>query len=85
MHSSSHTHMKKFHITIASHPQREHLVSEIFYEGIQWAEISQEDGQEQPVIEFYPPSDKDYWEFPLDEALEALVLAKAKFLKLGDI
>ncbi len=37
--------MEKFHRTVASLPDREHLVSEIIYDGIQWAEISQEEGE----------------------------------------
>ena len=36
--------MEKFRITVASLPDRECLVSEIMYDGIQWAEISQEAG-----------------------------------------
>ncbi len=74
---------EKFRITIASLPDREELVAEICYNHKQWVEISQEPGQEQPIIWFYAPTNKEYWEFSLDEALEALELAKKKFLGLG--
>ena len=69
----------KFRITIASLPDREELVAEICYDLEQWVEISQEPGQERPIIQFYSPSVKQYWEFPLEDALEALELAKKSF------
>lgn len=75
--------LEKFEILIASLPDREELVAEIYYVHDQWVEISQEPGVEQPIIQFYPPSDKKYWEFPLEDALEALQLAKKKFLDMG--
>ena len=71
--------MEKFRITIASLPDRKQLVSEILYEGIQWAEISQEAAE--LTIQFYSHPNKEYWEFPLQEALEALEQAKKKLLK----
>jgi len=74
--------MNKFEIIIADLPDKEELVAEIYYNNMYWAEISQEPGVEQPIIEFYPPSDKEYWEFPLDEALEALEKAKKRFLEM---
>ena len=37
--------MNKFEIEVASLPDRENLVSEIFYENVQFAEISQETGE----------------------------------------
>lgn len=36
--------MEKFRINIASPPDREYLVAEIFYDNMYWAEISQETG-----------------------------------------
>lgn len=74
---------ERFRITIASLPDREELVAEIYYDHEQWVEISQESGEERPIIQFYSPSVKEYWEFPLDDALEALELAKKKFLGMG--
>ena len=70
--------MEKFHITVASLPDREHLVAEILYEGIQWAEISQETGE--LIIQFYSHPRQKYWEFPIDEALKVLEQAKKKLL-----
>ncbi|NGX58958.1 MAG: hypothetical protein KR126chlam3_00100 [Chlamydiae bacterium] len=70
--------MEKFRITIASLPDREHLVAEILYNGIQWAEISQE--TDELMIQFYSHPDKEYWEFPCEEALGVLERAKIKLL-----
>jgi hypothetical protein len=70
--------MEKFRITVASLPDRERLVSEIIYNGVQWAEISQETGN--LVVQFYSHPQKKYWEFSLDEAIEVLEKAKKKLL-----
>lgn len=70
--------MEKFRMTIASLPDRKHLVAEIFYEGIQWAEISQE--KNELMIQLYSHPEKDYWEFLFNDALEILEEAKIKLL-----
>ena len=62
--------MEKFSITIASLPNRENLV----------VEISQETNES--IIQFYSHPRQDYWEFVLDEALEALAKAKKRLLDL---
>lgn len=71
--------MGKFRITIARLLDRERLVAEILYEGVQWAEISQEavDGL---IIQFYSHPRKKYWEFPLDEVLEVIEETKKRLL-----
>lgn len=73
--------MERFRITIASLPDRENLVAEITYDGIEWAEISQETAQ--MVVQFYPHPHRKIWEFPIDEALSALEDAKKRLLKMG--
>ena len=70
---------EKFEVVIASLPDRENLVSEIYYCDIQWIEISQE--TEDVRIQFYPHPYKDCWEFNVDEAILAIKLAKAKLLE----
>lgn len=72
--------MDKFSIVIAGLPHRERPVAEICFEGEQWAEISYDD--EDPVIQFFSPDNTDFWEFQLDEALEALIKAKNKLLEI---
>ena len=71
--------MEKFRITVASLPDRERLVSEIIYDGVQWAEISQE--TDDLIVQFYSHPRQRYWKFNLDEAIEALENAKTKFLE----
>lgn len=69
---------KKFSIKIASDTDRENVFAEIYYNEEEWAEISQEG--EKPLIAFFPPSQEKYWEFPLDEALEAIAEAQKSLL-----
>ena len=71
--------MEKFRIIIASLPDRERVVAEILYEGIQWAEISQETDDEL-IIQFYSHPQKKFWAFPFEEALIVLEEAKSKLL-----
>ncbi len=66
----------KFGINVASLPDREHLVAEILYEGVQFAEISQEAGD--LVIQFYSHPRQQQWEFPFYEVLNVLERAKDK-------
>lgn len=77
--------LKNFTIKIASVPDREEVVAEIYYDHEQWVEISQEDVPDGPLtIQFYAPFDnKPYWEFPLDEAMKALEQAKKRLLGMG--
>ncbi|MEX0961945.1 MAG: hypothetical protein WDZ28_03715 [Simkaniaceae bacterium] len=70
--------MEKFRITVASLPDRERLVSEIIYDGVQWAEISQETGN--LIVQFYAHPRQRHWEFNLDEAIAVLEKAKKKLL-----
>lgn len=67
-----------FRIIIASLPDREKCVCEIYYNHIEWAEISQEGTN--IMIQFYSHPSQNCWEFPIDIALEILQKAKKKFL-----
>jgi hypothetical protein len=73
--------MDKFRITVASLPDRERLVAEILYAGVEWAEISQE-RDNGLIIQFYSHPSKKYWEFPFEEAVKILEQAKNKLLEL---
>ncbi len=72
--------MEKFYISIASLPDREHLVAEIFYEGVQWAEISRE--TDELIVQFYSHPKQECWEFSFEEALHAIEQAKNKLVGL---
>ncbi len=73
--------MKHFRITVASLPDRENLVVEITYNGVEWAEISQEN--QEMVVQFYSHPRQSFWEFPLNEALLALENAKKRLTDMG--
>ena len=63
-------------ISIASPPDREHLVAEIFFGYAQWAEINQEGNV--PEIEFYPRPDGKPWRLSLEDALAAIKEARTR-------
>lgn len=68
-------------IIIADMPDREEPVSEIWYKNKYWVEISAEVPNEF-VIQFYSHPEKDYWEFPYEEAMEVLQQAKDRLARL---
>lgn len=70
-----------FNVDVLDVPDRENLVAEIDYKQNQWAEISAEVPNEF-VIQFYKHPEKDYWEFPFDEAMDVLQKAKNHLAKL---
>ncbi|WP_059062466.1 hypothetical protein [Candidatus Protochlamydia naegleriophila] len=71
--------LKSFRVVIASLPDKENCVCEIHYNNAQWVEISTE--TDTPIIYFYSHPVNDYWEFPLDVALEVLEKAKKRYLE----
>lgn len=73
--------MGKFRILIASVPNRERLVAEIYYDNMYWVEISQENDEEL-IVQFYAHPTEKYWVFPFQEALKVLEQAKNKLLEL---
>jgi len=70
---------KRFSFRIASDTSKEKVFAEVFYDDDQLAEISQEG--EEPIVILLSPSNAKYWEFPLEEALEALQEAKKSLLE----
>ena len=61
---------KKMSMDIASPPDREKLVAELFYGLEQWAEIHQETGH--LTLQLYPKPDGHPWEFSFEEAVSML-------------
>lgn len=68
--------MNKIRIEIASVPDRENLVAEIWFNESLIAEINQE--QNDLKIEFYASKNQS---LPFDELLEALIKAKDKLIE----
>ena len=71
---------KDFEITIASLPEKENLVAEIYYKSEGWVEISAETPHKY-VVCFCNKDEGNYWEFPYNEALEVLEEAKNRLQK----
>lgn len=69
---------KIFSFRIASDTRKEKIFVEVFYGDDQLAEISQEGPA--PMLVLLRPSSAKYWEFPLEEALEAFQEAKKSLL-----
>jgi hypothetical protein len=70
---------QRMRITVASPPDRDRLVAEVFFDDIQWAEINQE--SDELEVEFYPRPDNRPWRVPLSIAVDALERAKAELMK----
>ena len=68
--------MGRFKIELCSPPDRECLVAHIFIDGIQWAELNQEN--EELSLEIYPRPDGNVWVIKHALVLEALHEAKAR-------
>ena len=66
------------HISIASPPDREDLVAEIFFGHDQWAEVSNEGGS--LTLEIYPQRTGEPWAFSYDDALAAIQEARRRLL-----
>ncbi len=71
----------KFKIEIVSLPMCEDLVSEIFYEGFQWVQIYRKNNE--LLIQFYPHPQSEFWEFPVDLAIQALEKARSRLIEVG--
>lgn len=71
--------MSNFEIIIASLPDKENVVAEIYYRNKYWAQISQESGQ--CILKLYSDPDGQKWEFEFEEAMNILNKAKEKLIK----
>lgn len=68
----------KTRITIASPPDCEKLVAEIFFGDEQWAELNQEDGS--LTLEIYPRRDGKPWILSYNEVVQAATEAKNRLV-----
>ena len=65
-----------FEVSICSPPDREKLVASISFDGIEWAELSQEGSELR--VEFYSRPDGKAWDISLAVAEDALKRAKQR-------
>jgi hypothetical protein len=63
-------------ITIASLPDRENLVAELWFGDVQWGEINQEG--ESLTLEIYPHRSGKPWVFDLDDVIQQVEQAKSR-------
>ena len=67
-------------VKIASVPDREELVAELWEGDEMWAELSHE-REGQLVLEIYARSSGEPWSFAFDDAVRGLLEAKARLLQ----
>jgi hypothetical protein len=70
--------MSVIRIVIASVPDRDELVAELWVGEIQWAELSHDSGD--MILQIYSNPTGKPWEFPPDEIVESIQKAKAALL-----
>lgn len=71
--------MDKFEIEIVNYLDKDLPVAEIYYDGVQWAQISSKN--QKIIVQFYSPPDNNNWEFSFESSIRILNKAKDKFLK----
>jgi hypothetical protein len=72
----------KMETKIASVPDRENLVAELWYDKVMWAEIAQENNE--PILELYPHPTGKPWTFKFSEALAFLQQAMHRLEMLDE-
>lgn len=73
--------MNDLRYVITSNIETDQLLAEVYYKNIGWAAIFEGNPM---VIRFYNNQKIDYWEFPVDEALEILEKAKKRLTDMGN-
>ncbi|OQY53119.1 MAG: hypothetical protein B6245_23085 [Desulfobacteraceae bacterium 4572_88] len=70
---------RKMTISIASVPDREGLVAELWYDEEQWGEIFQEGDELRLAL--YPSPNHSFWNFDAEDAANTIQKAKDKLLE----
>ena len=71
-----------FEFTVASDIDFEDLIADIGFENNLVAYLTQEDGFKSMRIRIFPPQNRDFWDFKLDEFVEILNRAKQRLWEL---
>jgi hypothetical protein len=71
--------MKQMTVTIASVPDRETLVAELWSENELWGELSLEQGELK--LEIYPPPNGQTWNLKYEELIDTIQQAKKELLE----
>jgi len=67
-----------FKVELASPPDREKLVANVFFGDDQWAELNQENGV--LSLELYTRPGGQFWQLSFNEVIQALAQAKRKLI-----
>ena len=70
--------MKHITVTIASLPDRDNLVAELWCQDELWGELSQQQGELK--LEIYPTPNGQTWNLGYEELISAIQLAKNKLI-----
>jgi len=70
--------MNYLSVTIASVPDRENVVAELWYQDQLWGELSYENNEFQ--LEIYPSSKGEAWNFNYEKILQSIINAKEKLV-----
>ena len=71
-----------FEFTVASDIDFEDLIADIGFENNLVAYLTQEDGFKSMRIRIFPPQNREFWDFKLDEFVEILNRAKQRLWEL---
>ena len=71
-----------FEFTVASDIDFEDLIADIGFENNLVAYLTQEDGFKNMRIRIFPPQNRDFWDFKLDEFVEIFNRAKQRLWEL---
>ena len=71
--------MSKFKIDVVDYLDSDAAVAEIYYDNVQYAEISLR--EEELMVQFYPHPSGEYWTFPCEEVIDILAQAKCKLIR----
>jgi phage pi2 protein 07 len=71
--------MKQMTVTIASVPDRDNLVAELWCKNELWGELSQQQGQLK--LEIYPTTNGEAWKLIYEEVINVIQEAKDKLLE----
>ncbi|MBS0655626.1 MAG: hypothetical protein JSR46_07610 [Verrucomicrobia bacterium] len=71
-----------FEFSVGSDVDFEDLVADIGFENNLVALLTQEEGFNNIRIRIYPPKDKEYWDFKLDDFIDVVKLAKNRLWEL---
>lgn len=72
--------LESFKVIVTSLPDEEDMISEIYYDKVQWAEVRIKNNTLNVQVYHHPHL--EHWEFNLESAIKALEKAKRRLLEV---